>query len=186
MYFEILILIVVIGLSVIFYEIFKLLYYMRPNKIAHYYYKYRRKKFNNDKELKKHMNPKGGFYTIDKKLSETPELVASLLKYKKHEWIVLAFVKNDRVECIWANKGKDSKSVGLILSFDNIVRLAKDNNYTSILMFHNHPNPNPNMYNCTQPSDRDLETVNEWSNICKKSEVNLTVYICERGVSYKY
>ena len=87
------------------------------------------------------MRSDGRFYKIEERLFEFPALAAGLLKYKKHEWIIIAFEKEKRVELIWLNKGKDNKSVSWFLSASEIVETAKQHSFSSVLVFHNHPNP---------------------------------------------
>jgi len=53
--------------------------------------------FNVDKEFKKQMNPNGTFYRINEGLFEFPSIAAALLKYKKHEWIIIAFEKHKKI-----------------------------------------------------------------------------------------
>src|SRR5436190_20162780 len=46
---------------------------------------------------KKAMDSTGEFVTCDVDYFEMPSRVAGLLKYKKHEWIVVAFIARNRV-----------------------------------------------------------------------------------------
>lgn len=150
------------------------------------YYSFPKVEYEVDKNFKKNMYAKGRFYKTNENLYDIPAIVAGLLKYKKHEWIVVAFEKDQEVDLIWVNKGHDNKSVGLILDFNEIANMAKTSKYTSVIIFHNHPNANPSIYNCAKPSEVDLETADVWWNICKENGMNLIEYICERGISYRY
>lgn len=47
------------------------------------------------------------------------------------------------------------------MSVGNIANIAKQENYTSILIFHNHPNTNPNYYNFPQILDNELSFLDE-------------------------
>lgn len=51
--------------------------------------------------LKKNMDSDGALIPIDLDLHGTPFFVANLLKYKKHEWSVIAFIGNQRVKYLW-------------------------------------------------------------------------------------
>ncbi|MCX5634319.1 MAG: hypothetical protein NTW55_00550 [Planctomycetota bacterium] len=48
-------------------------------------------------DFKKSLNPRGVFYQVDLPLCSAASIVAGLLKYKKHEWIVVAFEKQKQV-----------------------------------------------------------------------------------------
>lgn len=150
------------------------------------YYSYSNSEYSVDMNFKKRMQPNGQFYKINEKIYEFPGLAATLLKYKKHEWIIVAFEKNRTIDLMWINKGYDNQSAGLFLDFKETVNMASENEYTSILMFHNHPNINPNIYDCTKPSDLDKKTAEEYWQLCEKSNINLVKYICERGIPYRY
>src|SRR5688572_6203989 len=53
---------------------------------------------------KKAMDRTGEFVACDLDFFEMPSRVAGLLKYKKHEWIVIAFIAQKRVLRFWWNK----------------------------------------------------------------------------------
>ena len=53
-------------------------------------------------------------------------------------------------------------------------------------MFHNHPNSNPHLYNCTEASVADLESASELGKVLNKIGVNLKEFVCERGKFYNY
>lgn len=157
----------------------------RLNSVSHHY-SFSTSEQQVNKEFKKKMNGKGKFYHIDSSLYLFPGYAAGLLKYKKHEWIVIGLVKKGEVTLMWTNKGNDGRSVGLMHSFQEFVELAKNEKYDTILFFHNHPNTNPNLYDCTNPSSQDLITANTQWKQCKEAGMNFIEYICERGVSYRY
>lgn len=128
----------------------------------------------------------GRFDRMQLELVEVPSFVATLLKYKKHEWVVIAFEKNKCIDLIWMNKGYDNKSVQLKISYKEISNICNRYNYSSVLMFHNHPNYNPHLYDCTEASDTDLESANELGKVLNKIGVNLKEFVCERGKFYNY
>lgn len=139
----------------------------RRGKQIRRYFLFAAGKFNVDKDFKKRMNPNGTFYGINEGLFEFPSIAAALLKYKKHEWIIVAFEKQNKIHSIWLNKGIDRSSVSLYLSIENIANIAMRENYTSILIFHNHPNTNPNYYDCRRPSNKDFESANEFAHVLR-------------------
>jgi hypothetical protein len=158
----------------------------RRGKHIRQYYSFTTSEFLVNKEFKKQMNPNGTFYKIDESLFRFPSIAAALLKYKKHEWIIIAFEKGKKIDKIWLNKGFDRSGVSPYISIDNIINNAKPENYTSILIFHNHPNTNPNYYDCKRPSNKDIESANEYANCLNANEINLVEFVCERGMHYEY
>lgn len=136
--------------------------------------------------FKKSLNPRGVFYRVDLPLYSVASSMAGLLKYKKHEWIVVAFEKQKQVNHLWVNKGHNNSSASIHLSVDQVLETALENGYSSVLMFHNHPNPNPKRYSCNQPSKTDLDTALLWASTLNPRGINLVKYICERGHHYRY
>lgn len=137
-------------------------------------------------EFKKSLNPRGVFYRVDLPLYSAASTVAGLLKYKKHEWIVVAFEKGKQVGHLWVNKGHNNSSASIYLPLNEALDTAIRNGYSSILMFHNHPNSNPSRYNCTQASKTDLFTASYWASTLNPGGVSLAEYVCERGLHYRY
>ena len=150
------------------------------------YFTFDTSEFVANKEFKRKMNPNGSFYNLNEKLFEFPSIAASLLKYKKHEWIIIAFEKDETIERVWINKGFDRESVGSFLSTSEIVQIGKENKMTSIFIFHNHPNSNPAVYSCKNPSLQDLKSAKEYASELNNNGINLVEFICERGSHYEY
>ncbi len=166
-------------------EILKLSQKRRKSKIKEYF-SFNNSEYNVDKEFKRKMKADGKFYQISKILFEFPSIAAGLLKYKKHEWIIVAFEKNRKVDLLWLNKGIDRNTVSSSLSADKISQIGKDNNYSSILIFHNHPNPNPNRYDGTKPSKEDIASARYYSQTLSGTGLNLIEFVCERGRHHHY
>ena len=139
-----------------------------------------------NKEFKKNMKPNGKFYSMDENLFAFPSIAAGLLKYKKHEWIIVAFEKNKKIKLIWANKGHDSNNVALYISVEQIVDIGKNDFYDSVLIFHNHPNPNPNYYDFSTPSKQDETHAENLATVLSDNSINLVDFVCERGAHYQY
>jgi len=150
------------------------------------YFRFEKREYLPNKEFKKNMNPIGSFYQIEESLFDIPAVVSSLLKYKKHEWIIIAFEKNKKVSMIWVNKGNDNSSVSLKYEIRYFVDIAIENNYTSILIFHNHPNSKPNEYSKISPSESDIVSAKSFSNTLFGNNINLMEFVCERGNHYIY
>lgn len=126
-------------------------------------------------------DPNGQLYTCNIKASEFPSYIASQLFGKKHEWIVEGMVCDGVVIKYWANKGYNSNSVCLSTSIENIIDICNENNCTALLDLHNHPNSNPNKYNCLLSSEADRRTSDIWSKELNDSGISLYSFICERG-----
>ena len=137
-------------------------------------------------EFKKRMSPSGRFYRVDESLHRFPSVAAALLKYKKHEWIIVAFEKKQNVNMIWLNKGFDRSQVSLNIPIGEIADIAKRGDYTSVLFFHNHPNSDPYYYDLSRPSNQDLYSANRLSSTLNVHGINSIEFVCERGAHYGY
>jgi hypothetical protein len=168
-----------------FEEVRKLGTKRRKKEIGRYFSFDNRERSVNS-EFKKRMKPTGKFYQINENLFQFPSTAAALLKYKKHEWCIIAFEKDKKVFLIWVNKGPDRTTVSSLISLKNIAKVANENDTTSVLAFHNHPNPDPNYVSCTQPSQQDLQTAKVRSSVLNQNNLNLLSFVCERGRHYKY
>lgn len=159
---------------------------LRRNKEIYNYYNYSQIESSVNSEFKRKMKPTGKFYEVDESLFSFPSIAAALLKYKKHEWIMIGFEKNKQVDLMWVNKGFDKESVSLMIDFNEIIQYALKGKFSTLMIFHNHPNRNPNIYDCTKPSEMDIYSATEWWNKCKDKGINFIEYICERGLPYRY
>lgn len=157
----------------------------RKTKIS-LYFKFDNREYLPNKDFKKRMDPSGNYYKINDSLFEIPAIASSLLKYKKHEWIIITFEKYKNINMIWLNKGSDKSSVSLTYDFSHFVKYANRNNYSSILIFHNHPNSRPNEFNKTSPSEKDISSAKEFAEISNSNGINLLEFVCERGRHYQY
>jgi len=158
----------------------------RRKKHIRIYFSFDYRELSANKEFKKQMNPNGTFYRINEGLSGFPSLAAALLKYKKHEWIIIAFEKDKRIDVIWLNKGFNRMGVSPYLSVIDITKTAKHEDLKSVLIFHNHPNSNPNHYDCRRPSDQDMKSAKQFGDELNKNSINLLEFVCERGRHYEY
>jgi len=158
----------------------------RRHKQIRTYFSFSPREFNVDKEFKKRMNPNGKLYKINEDISVFPSIAAALLKYKKHEWIIIAFERQKNVDLIWLNKGFDRSGVSPYLSVENMVNIANCENQTSVFILHNHPNTNPNYYDCRRPSTKDVESAKEFACVLNRNGINLIEFVCERGMHYEY
>jgi len=110
----------------------KLLGDKRRNGQIRTYFSFAIREITVNKEFKKRMNPNGAFYVINKSFFEFPAMAAALLKYKKHEWIIIAFEKDQKIDLVWLNKGFDRSGVSPYLSVVDIAKKTKQENQLSV------------------------------------------------------
>ena len=157
----------------------------RKNQIR-FYFSFTNNELTPDKDFKKRMDASGTFYQINEPLEKFPSVAASLLKYKKHEWIIIAFEKDKNIGLIWLNKGQNRYGVSSILNLPFLISAAKAGDYKTILILHNHPNWNPNYYRFNKPSNQDLKSAEEFKKALNPNGLNLIEFVCERGHHYEY
>jgi hypothetical protein len=135
---------------------------------------------------KKAMKSTGEFVACDLDYHEAPSRIAGLLKYKKHEWIVFAFIARKRVVRLWWNKGPDGTRVWPLLPIATLQTLATTLGVEAIAVLHNHPNPNPSRFRVNSPSDADLNSAAHLHRMLVAMGGNLLEFICERGTCHLY
>lgn len=150
------------------------------------YYSFDNREYTANPSFKKMMNPNGQMYVVNDPLWKFPAIAAALLKGKKHEWIIIGFEKNKRIHKMWTNKGYNNSSVDILFSPEQLVDIAKEDDYCSVLIFHNHPNSNPNRYDCSMASNQDMSTARKFAKTLNAKGINLLEFICERGQHYEY
>jgi len=150
------------------------------------YFSYDKSELTVDKDFKKRMRPNGKFYQRSDSLYRFPAIAAALLKYKKHEWIIMAFESNKEIFLIWLNKGPDRSSASPYFWTKDMPNVPHGKKLTSVMIFHNHPNPDPKYFDYTKPSGRDIEFAKDYSSVLNDLGINLVSFICERGRHYEY
>ena len=130
------------------------------------------------------MRSGGEFVDCDFHYREAPARVASLLKFKKHEWIVVAFISSLLVRRLWWNKGPDRTQVRSFLEDDLLKDVIRALGSDAIAVLHNHPNPDPSRYRTNIPSETDLRSADVWRGNLSHEDVSLLEFVCERGVPY--
>ena len=135
---------------------------------------------------KKAMKSQGEFVVCDLPFRHAPSRIAGLLKYKKHEWIVIAFINSFHVRCLWWNKGPDGSQVWSFLQHHSLKIAIKSFEANAIAIFHNHPNPDPSRYRMNTPSEADLLSADFYHKEFSDEGVSLLEFICERGVPYLF
>lgn len=139
-----------------------------------------------DGDFKRSMASSGRLYAVHEALPAFPSIAASLLKYKKHEWIIIGFERGHSVVLMWMNKGSDRSAVEFLVSIEQIAAIALTNNCSSVLMLHNHPNPDPSRFSASRPSEIDLSGSAERGEYLSRQGLNLFEYVCERGWPHEY
>lgn len=162
--------------------------YKRRNSAISAYYTFDTEEYWISPEAKKKMQPHGSLYELSSptSLSSFPSFAAALLKYKKHEWIIIGFEREGLVVKLWVNKGQDSERAYLKLSLSSLLAIANEQNCTTVLFLHNHPNPNPSQFSTSRPSENDLAFAQTLANLLVPEGINLLAFICERGRHYEY
>ena len=132
------------------------------------------------------MKATGEFIDVDIPYVVGPSRIAGLLKSKKHEWIVIAFIRQEKIYRMWWNKGPNRSRVWPFLAGQElkvaISRLAP----TAIAVFHNHPNPNPSRYSMNEASDADLKSAEALKRELEGMGICLLEFVCERGSAHLY
>lgn len=141
--------------------------------------------FSPTMDFKSGLKPDGKLYQFDLEMPHVPSFVAQLLKYKKHEWAVIVFLKDQKAEYLWANKGPDRTRVPLI-SIHSILNTAERIRCDTIMAFHNHPAHDPQHYSYRNPSDLDLETAGKFSRMLNTANISYLDHVCERGRAHRY
>jgi hypothetical protein len=150
------------------------------------FYEFDKRQCYVDPSEKSNMKANGKYYDIEKTLFGFPSYAAALLKYKKHEWIVVAFCRDKEVLKMWVNKGIDNASASIYIETEDMIRKTKDVLGNAVLFFHNHPNTDPSRYCCKMPSKLDLQTAKNQSSCLRERGINLIEFVCERGFHHQY
>ncbi len=163
--------------------------YDQARKLAKYYaqsyirktYKFRKGALPVDPYFKSNMNATGMWYDIAEPLSTFPAYIASLLKGKQHEWVVLAIEKDGIVYNMWVNKGMNNQQVTFNCDLKDIVQKSLNIGGYSILRFHNHPNSDPTHYTTLVASEQDKISAASCAEYVSNSGLNWFDFVCARG-----
>jgi hypothetical protein len=135
---------------------------------------------------KKAMKAEGHFVGCDLSYRDVPARIAGLLKYKKHEWIVIAFINSYHVRHLWWNKGPDGTKVWSFLQDHSLKAAIHSFTPDAIAILHNHPNPDPSRYRMNIPSEQDFRHAQFYDGEFSKHGISLLEFICERGAPHLY
>ena len=134
---------------------------------------------------KKRMKAGGQFVSCNLAFYDAPARIAGMLKAKKHEWIVAAFVRSYQVPLLWWNKGPDGVHVYLTLSDEDVLSHARELGADAIAILHNHPNPYGNRAT-SEPSPNDVKSALIAANFLLQRGISLLEFVCDRGIPHLY
>ena len=134
-----------------------------------------------DGAFKQKMPARGGWFNFDCPIEIWPATAAALFKYKKHEWIIVAFLHDRRVSRLWINKGADNTCVVLPLNPQLLLEECRRGGFSSIFFHHNHPNPAPRELYMLLPSSQDAVFAEQYAVALVAGGVNVFQFVCERG-----
>lgn len=159
----------------------------RNHAVLQYYRFHQHEYVVTDAEFQKKMKPSGQFYDFHESLSRFPSVAAALLRYKKHEWVILAFEKDRQVIKVWLNKGPDGTTVSPLLSFHGVLSHAQTLGAQTVLRFHNHPDPAFMMYEySTAASPTDYDSAKNFAAHLNPEGINWLDFVCEHGAPALY
>lgn len=138
-----------------------------------------------DPSEKKSMKASGQLVNCNLSFYDAPARIAGMLKAKKHEWIVAAYVRSYQVPLLWWNKGPDGVHVYLTLSDQDILSHAKELGADAIAILHNHPNPYGNRAT-SEPSPNDVKSALTAANFLLPHGISLLEFVCDRGIPHLY
>jgi hypothetical protein len=166
-------------------EVFYLANKRRSKKI-NAYYQFSQYQVSVNLEFKKAMAAEGAYYNIHAALKEFPSIAAALLKYKKHEWIIIGFEKEQKIDFVWLNKGPNNTQVASHLTFAGMVNHARSGNHTTVIVLNNHPNPDPGNFYLLLASEQDKRSAKALEDVLLSASVNLLEFVCERGRFHQF
>lgn len=132
------------------------------------------------------MNKEGELVRCSLDFFSTPSYLAGFLKYKKHEWIAVAFISQKVMKAVWWNKGPDNESTNLRLSKRKFIQTIHRYDTDAIAIFHNHPNSLSAYWPISIPSETDLVSARSMQAYLMTQSITLLEFICERGVPKLY
>ncbi|MCH2186356.1 KTSC domain-containing protein [Myxococcota bacterium] len=135
---------------------------------------------------KKSMPAKGGYRRCSETAASFPGFASSLLKSKKHEWILFGWGRDGSIDLYWSNKGPDRTRVAPGLSGAEIAEVAKKKDANVVIDVHNHPNPMPSRYAMSTASEQDLRHARVVGESLAGKGCSYVAYVAERGKCFPY
>jgi len=95
------------------------------------------------------------------------DYMGQFFKYKKHEWIFIAFMIDGVVDQFWVNKGSDNKGVSPFIGIRDAAEICQEKIFNHVLVGHNHPS------GALAPSKQDRIFLEEFMD--SLAQVNVSV-----------
>jgi len=135
----------------------------------------------NARALKSAARPAGSLYrTPHSSKRDFLTYMGQFLKHKKHEWIFVAFVRDQAAVCFWVNKGRDKSNVTSLLGIERIRQICREEKCTSVWIGHNHP------AGALAPSRQDRRSFEYYMVHLARDDVRLEEYVFVAGRWTKY
>jgi len=121
----------------------------------------------------------GRQYSVNISTKNFPQISALNLKNKKHEWYIMGFAKENKIEVVYSHKGFDNSRVHEISDW-LMTSIIEEINPTVIIILHNHPN------GVLDASSQDKISAKDMHNRLLKYNIKLEEFVCARGNFKKY
>lgn len=131
------------------------------------------------KENKSFMEADGKYYEMNRDVDLFGAWVPLLLKDKKHEWIVIALEKDEKIIGMWLNKGSP-EMVYPFLSVESLIDKCKEQSARALICFHNHPN------SYAIASAQDVRSARLCAEKATANGVHWIDCVCAAGACKKY
>lgn len=134
-----------------------------------------------DRAFKASMRPDGAFHSVEYPVQAALSIVASHLKHKRHEWVVLVLCRDQRAIGLWCNKGPDGTMVWPTIDLEEIAALGRRLGADTVIRAHNHPNSHGGHVSLLAPSDQDHRSAGHLGEFFFNRGLNYIDVVCERG-----
>lgn len=131
------------------------------------------------RENKSFMEADGKYYEMNRDVDLFGAWVPLLLKDKKHEWVVIALEKDEKIIGMWMNKGSP-EMVYPFISVESLINKCKEQSARAIIRFHNHPN------SCAIASAQDMTSAKYFAEQALANNLNWIDCVCAAGACKKY
>lgn len=137
--------------------------------------------YNNAQALKQVVRGTGSFFQSPyASQSDFLDYIGQFFKYKKHEWIFVAFMRDGSVDQFWLNKGPNAEGVSLFVDTYQVVSICKEKGYNHVLVGHNHPG------GALAPSKQDRVFLEEFMDALARGNVSVEHLVFVAGAWQNY
>ena len=108
------------------------------------------------------------------------DYMGQFFKYKKHEWIFIAFMTGGVVDRFWVNKGPDNEGVSPFIGISDAAGICQKKGFNHVLVGHNHPS------GALAPSKQDRVFLEEFMDSLAQVNVSVEhlVFVAGRWANY--